>query len=297
MGYRLPPLAWLRTFDAAARHASFAAAARELHMTQPAVSYHIRSLERDLSAPLFERHARRVELTRLGRAYLPSVRQALAQLSAATSGLFGLPGERKVSVRCAATLAMLWLAPRLSRFTETFPNIEVQLYTSTWPEEYRGGPLDIDIRLHDGSIQGGEVSLLKREQLVAVASPKVAAGLGDAATPADCTHERLIHIMGHDAFWETWFHRAGIYGAELTRRITVDNSVAALELAASGYGLALVFETFARPYLETERLVKPVAHSFESDRSHYVILGERDTPVSPEALLFRDWLLQQAHDD
>ncbi|NEU36714.1 LysR family transcriptional regulator, partial [bacterium LRH843] len=74
---RLPPLNWIRAFEASARHSSFAAAARELNLTATAISHQIRSLEQQIGHPLFERRARSVRLTGMGASYLPEVRKAL----------------------------------------------------------------------------------------------------------------------------------------------------------------------------------------------------------------------------
>ncbi len=285
MGYRLPPLMWLRTFVAAARHGNFAAAARELGMTQPAVSYQIRSLEEKLGVALFERHARRVELTRLGRAYLPTVQQAFSQLSASTTGLFGLTGDHEVTVHCAATLASLWLAPRLADFRARHPEIDLRLYTSTWAQANVPARVDVDIRFGYHADQGSDVALLKRERLIAVCSPSLSAEMGETPSLAACARQELIFIMGSDTYWGAWFARAGMPGVDTSQGVKVDNSVAALELAAAGYGLALVFETFAQPYIQGGRLVQPVAHAFDSDAAHYVTLasqpaGSRCIPLS-----------------
>ena len=77
----LPPLNWLRAFEAAARNLSFTGAARELHMTQSAVSQQIKSLENFLGKPLFLRRPRALELTDAAENYLPTVQEAFATLA------------------------------------------------------------------------------------------------------------------------------------------------------------------------------------------------------------------------
>ena len=84
MTYRLPPLAGLRAFEAAARHMSFKRAADELCVTAGAVSQHVRTLEEALGVELFRRLARSIELTAAGRKYLPSVSAAFEMISEAT---------------------------------------------------------------------------------------------------------------------------------------------------------------------------------------------------------------------
>lgn len=95
---RLPPLNALRAFEAAARHLSFKAAALELHVTQAAVSHHIRSLEEHLGVALFHRVQRGVLLTDAGRACLPKLRGAFDQLAAAVEAI-----QQKGKIACQDT--------------------------------------------------------------------------------------------------------------------------------------------------------------------------------------------------
>src|SRR5689334_10838596 len=84
MTYRLPPLAGLRAFEAAARHMSFKRAADELCVTAGAVSQHVKTLEDALGVELFRRKARSVELTAAGTKYLPRISEAFEMISEAT---------------------------------------------------------------------------------------------------------------------------------------------------------------------------------------------------------------------
>ncbi len=111
----LPPLGWLRTFEAAARHLSFTGAARDLNMTQSAVSQQIKALEGHLGQPLFLRRHRALELTEAGITYLPVVRDAFRTLVRGTQAVTGAQ-QNAVQVQCNITFAVNWLAPRLPRF-------------------------------------------------------------------------------------------------------------------------------------------------------------------------------------
>ena len=115
---RLPNLSWLRTFETAARLGSFTAAGGELGLTQAAVSHQVKALETQLGFSLFERGARSLSLTSMGRAYLPSVRKAIEDLTLSTQGLFGPKVRRSVTLRAPISTAVLWLAPRLKALSE-----------------------------------------------------------------------------------------------------------------------------------------------------------------------------------
>ena len=99
MKKRLPPLNWLRSFEAAARHLNFTQAATELHMTQAALSQQIKGLESRLGCALFKRLPRSLSLTDSGRAYIPGVREAIENLAVITDEVFGKERSRTLSVR------------------------------------------------------------------------------------------------------------------------------------------------------------------------------------------------------
>jgi len=293
MTYELPPLNWLRTFEAAARRSSFADAARELNMTQPGVSNHIRLLEEYVGVDLFIRHARRVEVSEMGSAYLDAVRHALSQLSGTTAGLFGLSGERALTVRCTPSFATLWLARRLPRFAEANPNIVVRLFSASFAESSGLERADIDIFWGDGSWSGYETELLCGGPSVPLCSPGLLERIGPEPSVEACAGEPLIHIMGCENFWARWLAEGGVQDPPPWRGIKVDNSMAALEAAASGYGLALVLERFARPYIASGQLVVPIDHLLASEQALYIAHSYRETPTKPEAQLFRNWLFEE----
>ena len=145
-------MAWLRSFEAAARTSSFAAAAAELRLTSGAISYQIRALEAHLGFSLFERLPRGVKLTPMGVAYLPPVRKAFEELADSTVGLFGGCDRLQVTVHAPVSLAALWLAPKLPAFNAAHPSIDIRLSSVIWdsaaPDEatdhrnpIRAGPL------------------------------------------------------------------------------------------------------------------------------------------------------------
>lgn len=292
MSYELPPLTWLRAFEAAARLKSFTAAARELNMTQPAVSHQIKSLEEYLGFLLFERHAQRIDLTELGLAYMPAVRQAFSQLSAATGGIFGVTGERAVTIRSSPGFATLWLCRRLPAFKQANPMIEVRLYTAIWSDALSNGQADLEIRYGDGQWPGYEVTPLLDEPSIVVCAPDTAKQLSDQPTVAEIAERDLVRIMGCENYWDRWFRSGGIDEPPRHRGITVDNSLAALEVAAAGAGFALVLQSFAEPYLQTGRVVAPCRHVVAPKPAHHLLVSETGVRQRPEVLIFRDWLLQ-----
>lgn len=102
MRRRLPPLKALPMFEVAARHASFSAAADELHLTHGAISRQIKALEDYLGVPLFRRLNRRVELTEAGTLLLPAVQTAFHVIETSAAQIAAGPRQGPLTVSCLA---------------------------------------------------------------------------------------------------------------------------------------------------------------------------------------------------
>jgi len=294
MGYQLPHLPWLRAFEAAARHLNFSAAAQELHLTPAAISQQIRALEHYLGFQLFERLARGVRLTDMGKAYLPSVRKAFDELSLSTVGLFGSRGDRALTVRSTAAFAVLWLAPRLQGFLDAYPHIEVRLLADIWADALGADQNAIDIRFGDGQWDGFDVELIRKEGSIPLCSPRWLERASSQVALARLAQDNPIHIMGCEDLWSRWFRAAGLDDFRAGKGIQVDTSLTALELASAGSGFALVLRSLAQPYLDSGRLVAAFPGELPIDQAHYLLQPRSGKPPSPEVLLFRQWLLAAA---
>jgi len=292
MSYQLPPVTWLRAFEAAARHSSFAAAANELHMTSAAISHQIRSLEKRLGFGLFERLPRGVRLTDMGAAYVPAVRRAFEDLSTATTGIFGSLGEKTLRIRLPISYAALVLTPRLPDFKRDYPGIELQLCTTIWGDGLNQESVDIDIRYGDGHWTDlpGVPEKIATERSIVVCSPEHVRGLGaEASLPALCSGP-IVQIMGCESLWSDLLRQEAVDMQVTAAGVKSDTSLVALEYAAAGLGAVLVLDSFAESYLETGRLVQPIAVSLETPQAHY-LTKRPDAQHKPEVLLFCDWLL------
>nr|AHK13956.1 LysR family transcriptional regulator [Pseudomonas sp. A9] len=133
MKKRLPPLNWLRAFEASARHLNFTLAATELNLTQAAISQQVKGLESQLGTTLFKRLARGLELTDAGQAYMPVVHEAIERLIAATDELFGQGRKRYLTIRVNLVFFTTWLAARLGGFREQHPDIGLHFHHGRYP--------------------------------------------------------------------------------------------------------------------------------------------------------------------
>lgn len=288
----LPNLSWLRAFEAAARTSSFAAAAKELRLTSGAISYQIRALEANLGFPLFERLARGVKLTPMGVAYLPPVRKAFEELADSTVGLFGGSERVQISVHAPVSLAALWLAPRLPRFTALNPGIEVRLTSVIWDNPVPDEATDLEIRYGRGHWHGYGAEHLVNQSLIAVASPSLRQADGASGAQWPAIPAALIHIMGFENHWLMVRQALGLPPATGGGH-KVDTILAALELASTGAGCALTHPLFVGAYVAAGRLVIVMERDFPDDNSYFVVMPERPQRPRREARLFRDWLMSE----
>ncbi len=294
MSYQLPPLVWLRAFEAAARLSSFTAAAADLGLTQAAVSHQVRSLERHLGFPLFERLPRSLRLTDMGHAYLPPVRKAFDELSASTVGLFGRMGERPVSVRAPISFAVLWLAPRLRSFVAAYPDIDIRLCTSVWADAMAQDDADVELRFGDGRWPGCDVGLIDDQGSVPVCAEVLCAEIGFSGAMTEFAPNHLLHVVGCEDLWSRLFRQIGAAGVASDKGVKSDTSLAALELAVAGVGCALVLRSFAAPYIARGQLRLAADIELPLDQAHYLVLRQGERRLRPEVALFRDWLLDEA---
>ncbi|MEP6885699.1 MAG: LysR substrate-binding domain-containing protein [Gammaproteobacteria bacterium] len=287
----LPTLTWLRAFEAAARTSSFAAAAAELNLTSGAISYQIRALEAHLGFTLFERLPRGVKLSPMGVAYLPPVRKAFEELADSTVGLFGRSERVEITVHAPVSLAALWLAPKLPEFSSANPSVDVRLSSVIWDNAVFDEATDLEIRYGAGHWHGYRSEHLMNQSIIPLCSPAALQEAEAGGDPVSLLSSHPIHIMGYEKHWLKVRQVLDLGAAPANPGLTVDTTIAALELAAAGAGVALAHRIFLGAYFSTGRLVKALTREFDDDNSYFVITPERPQRIRREVQLFRDWLL------
>jgi LysR family glycine cleavage system transcriptional activator len=290
MARRLPPLTWLRSFEAAARHVSFSLAAEELGVTPSAVSQQVHLLEEHLGRLLFHRLPRGLRLAEAGQSYLPLLNAVFERLSYGTTEIFGERSDKRVSVRSTVAFAAYWLAPRLTRFRAAHPDFELRLTSSIWSAEFPDPGIDLEIRFGNGDWPGLTAERLTWDRVFPVCSPTVAAGPPRLSRPAGLAGHALLHTIGFREDWRQWLKAAGAdQQVDARGGLECDTAVIALELAMLGEGIALGRSCFVDGLLATGRLVAPFALKLPAEEAFYLAApaGQPDTAA---ALAFRRWL-------
>lgn len=297
MKYRLPPLNGLLAFEAAARNRNFAKAAQELNLSQATVSHRVRMLEKHLGCALFERLPRGLKLTESGKAYVPSIEKAFEQIFSSTSGIFGRGGPGSLTVRAPVSYSALWLGPIMQAFLDIYPDIDVRLISSVWADDLAADETDVDLRLGYGNWPGYVSEPVLKETVVPVCNARLVK-TARFREMEDLAGHSLIHVMGIEDLWMNYFGRVGIHLNPDRRDIRVDSTLSAIEIASSSQRLALLQKRFLKVYLDSKRLAIALNVEMDIEQAIYLVRPEEATKPKPEAILFKEWLLDQVrHDD
>jgi len=272
----LPPLNALRVFESAARHLSFTKAADELHVTPGAVSQQIKALEEFIGAKVFKRKNRTLLLTDAAQASLPILRDAFDRLEEA-SRVLAAPGDAKrLTVSVAPSLAAKWLVPRLDRFHEAHPDIEVWVSADMDVVDFAVDDVDLAIRYGPGEYGGLDVDHLMDETIIPVCSPRLLLSDHPLKTPQDLTYHPLLHDGSPDKeescpTWPMWLKAAGVKDIDAKRGAKFNQSSLVIEAAVAGKGVALAKSALALADLEAARLVIPFDMTTPSSFAYYVV--------------------------
>jgi len=284
----LPPLNWLRAFEAAARNLSFTGAARDLNMTQSAVSQQIKSLEHFLGRPLFHRHTRALELTQTGQTYLPVVRDAFRTLSNGTRALTG-PDVDVLRVQSNLSFAVHWLAPRLGRFRAAYPDITISIATELWEPRDMARGADVEIRYSLRPSDQVHAERLLTSPFYPVCAPDYDVTLETLAT------KPLFDCSNLTCTWEAW---AEAQDLEWPSPIVTYATTFCVSLAAAraGAGLALGHDIIVQDMIAAGELVAPFQGSAPMQEAYYLIQSPQAQGM-PTAQAFSSWLRAELAQD
>ena len=290
---QLPPLTALRAFEAAARHMSFTRAAEELHVTQAAVSYQVRQLERIVGVALFRRLHRNLILTDAARAYLPIVRQALDLLAKGTAQLKRPKFDGLLKVSASQSLTPRWLAHRIRRFSSDFPEYDIRIDATDALVDFAHSDIDLAIRYAQMIDPSLESVLLSTDRVFPVCSPKLASESQPLQTPQDLSRHTLLHDEMTDITWRNWLAAAGVDEVDADSAVLFSHSGLTVDAAIAGQGVALGRSLLVADDLRSGRLVRPFDLALASSYAYFVVYPRTHADL-PKIRSFRDWLLVEA---
>lgn len=292
----LPSINGLVVFEAAGRLCSFSGAARELGMTQAAVSYAIARLEDQLGVALFLREYRRVRLTEAGERFHADVAIGLSHIQRSARGLRAATSGSHVTLACSTAFAAFWMVPRMEQFRADLPRVDLRIQTAD---------RDLDL-LREGiplGIRGGfardwpqyQAEVLAPEEIYPVCGAAYLARNARPEHPRGLLAHQLIHLeepFREATTWADWFASAGIGAAGVPKGLQINDYVLVVQSVIAGQGLALGWRHLTDGLVDKGVLVRLTEHMLATGKDFHVI-WPRDAALSRNAQAVRDWLIAQ----
>ncbi|HTS54192.1 MAG TPA: transcriptional regulator GcvA [Burkholderiales bacterium] len=298
----LPTLDFLKGFEAAARHLSFTKAARELFVTQSAVSRQIQSLEQQLGVVLFQRRPKDLVLTEAGETLYRTASEILRQVRDAMERLDASGRPEALTVTCTVAFASLWLIPRLTAFRQERPGADVRIAADNSLLDLERQRMDVAIRFCPPKLVPENATRLFGEEIFPVCAPAL---LRDRSRPLkrpeDLRHHVLLHL--HEpggpqpwANWVTWLEPLPDLTVETAGALRFNQYDQMIQAAVDGQGIALGRSPLVRRLIKQGKLVAPFSRRTVSPRAYYVFTS-RGAAERPEVGEFVSWLLREAKRD
>ncbi|MDJ0947848.1 MAG: LysR substrate-binding domain-containing protein [Alphaproteobacteria bacterium] len=289
----LPPFAALRAFHAAATHERYRDAAESLGLTESAISHQVRRLEEFLRTSLIDRSGKRPKLTETGRRYLEQIEPAMRQIHAATEALLPASGRSTVRLTLPPSLAATWLIPKLGAFEREFPQIDLQLITTTRVVDLAREQVDVAIRHGKGAWADVDSTLLLEETAMPVCAPGYLDPSPKEPSPEVLRDVRIIVNANIPDEWEEWARAHGVEPPARDDMIELDAAEQALQVAESGHGIAMGRRPVVDSWLERGRLVAPFGDADPTGAAYYLCRPAGAAPTAAGRRLER-WLNETA---
>lgn len=301
MAYRLPPLNSLRAFEAAARLGSFQKAAEDLFVTPSALSYQIRQLEEHLDVELFHRHNRKVTLSEEGERLYPGVHDGFERFQGAVASLAKARHGNVLVVSSGPAFAAKWLAPRMYRFVDAYPDLEMRIAASLKLVDFNTDEVDVGLRFGSGVYPDVHVEQLFEEAVLPLASPDYVERHRDEIERGDYSALTLMHddssrFLAGALNWSSWLRAMGDQTTDATRGPRFNHADHGLDAAIDGAGIVFGRLTLAMRDIRSGRLVAPF-NSYMKTRSGFYFVAPKPSLEIERVSVFRQWLLDQAAEE
>lgn len=289
-------LSTLATFVQVAKHMSFTKAAKELYLSQGAVSIQIKLLEEELGFSLFHRKIRKIFLTNEGERLLKVVEPALKKIQVSIESIRSSDELNRLSVSTLSSFATKWLIPRITRLQNEYPELTLKVHTSEKRVDFVSEQIDCAIRFGLGKYPGLNTTHLGDEEFFPVCHPRVRNNKEPFENPKQIRNFILLHdtcnLNGCNVEWEDWADQMGIKEMDLNRGLYFNQADYAIQAAIAGQGVALGRISLVENDLKAGLLVPLFTQRLRSTFSYYFVHPEeyRDSPVLN---IFKQWIIRQ----
>lgn len=291
MRRKLPSSTSLQAFDAAARHGNFARAAKELSLTEGAISRQIARLESLLNCRLFDRTGSRVKLNPVGARYAHHVRETLERLERDTQYIMGMPeGNKSLDIAVLPTFSSRWLIPRLNSFKALHPDITLNIAARTDPFILSGSGFDAVIHFEHPAWTGMRMQFLFQEKLVPVCHPAL---LIDKDVNKQLNELPRIHRRQNPDAWHRYAQEREIILDNPAQGVRYDLHEMAIAAVMAGQGVALVPRMYIENELSSGMLASPWPVSANLSKN-FCLVKPSETGINEAAVEdFERWLLAE----
>ncbi len=286
----LPSTSMLAAFDAAVRAGSFTVAARELNLTQGAISKQIHALEDQLDVVLFDRSPPGIKLTEIGKTYAGDILSALEAIRSASLRAMSGPRGGVLNLAVLPTFGTRWLMPRLPSFLKENPDITISFATKLSPFDFRSEDLHAAIHYGTSDWPNTDSTYLMGEEVVPVCSPDFLQE-NRLTEPSDLMSVPLLHISSRANAWPNWFKAHGL-SVTSSEGMYFEQFTTAAQAVAAGLGIVLLPKFLVQNELKRKELVLVFEQPMKSESGYFLVTPHERSDYAP-VVAFREWLLHQ----
>ena len=289
---KLPPLSGLLAFEAVARIGSFTKAARELGVTQAAVSRQIHLLEEGFGFPLFRRLHRRIELTEQGRVLSAASTSGFNLIADAIDDIRKEETADSLTISASVAFSHFWLMPRISSFSRAYPETSIRIVSQDNAENLKDSDVDLAIRYGGGTWSDGQADLLFEDEIFPVCSQEYAETVKEITDLSDLLRYPLISYDPQDPNWMGWDEWFAAFSVQAPRRkpgMRCTFYTEAIYATLNGQGIALGWKRLVENLLNQKTLVQLTSQSIVTRNGYFVIVPSRNSK-NPRATQFVEWL-------
>lgn len=291
----LPSTMALQAFETAASCLSFTEAARELNLTQGAISHQVKNLEEQLGVKLFHRDRQRLRLSDSGTAYLPFVREAIERLRAGADRIAEREDSGVLTVSVSPNFASKWLVHRLGDFISQNPDIDLRIGASMDHIDFSRNDVDMAVRHGTGDWPDLHVTPLAQEEIFPVCSPALLENGRPLERPEDLAGQVLLHDLSRND-WPLWFAAANVDPIDVSRGPQFDQTSMVIDAAVEGQGVALARRVLAARDMIAGRLIRPFDITLPAPYGYFIVC-QKSVAEQPKITRFREWLVAEAESD
>lgn len=298
---RLPPLNALRAFDLASQLMSFQKAAEALNVTPSALSYQIRQLEDVLGVALFVRHNRSIELTEAGQRLAPGINDAFERIENTVNRLRPQTPENILTISTGPAFAAKWLSPRVHKFIERYPDIELRISASLKLVDFAADGVDVAIRFGGGGYEGLECTEFLPEYVLPLTSQAYIDAHRDANGAPDIRQMVLLHddsaeFLKSSVNWARWLREMGFNDIDADRGTRFNHADHGLEAAIDGAGIVFGRLGLAIRDMKAGRLIAPFPYMLSAAANFYLCTLPNGQE-RPKIKAFCDFILEEAEEE